>query len=47
MAIVITMKDGLVVDAWCMPGKSYDGHTLHEALKQAGFLSKVTRHSVC
>lgn len=41
VSIVTTLKEGLVIGARSMPGNPYDGHTLHEALKQAAILSDV------
>jgi IS5 family transposase len=41
VSIVTTLKEGLVVGAWSMPGNPYDGHTLHEALEQAEIFSEV------
>ena len=41
VSIVMTLKEGLVIGARFMPGNPYDGHTLHEALEQAGILSEV------
>ncbi len=42
MSITTTHQEGLVVGARSMPGNSYDGHTLAEALEQAAILSDVT-----
>jgi hypothetical protein len=36
-----TLKEGLVVGARSMPGNSYDGHTLDEALEQTEILFEV------
>ncbi|PQV47680.1 IS5 family transposase [Paraburkholderia sp. BL21I4N1] len=39
VSIPTTHKEGLVVGMRSMPGNPYDGHTLAEALEQAGILS--------
>lgn len=41
VSITTTHREGLVVGARSMPGNPYDGHTLEEALEQAGILSEV------
>jgi transposase, IS5 family len=39
VSVTTTLKEGLVLGCRSMPGNPYDGHTLHEALEQAGILS--------
>jgi IS5 family transposase len=41
VSIMTTLKEGLVVGAGSMPSNPYDGHTLHEALKEAEIVSEV------
>ena len=41
VAIVTTLKEGLVLGSRSMPGNPFDGHTLQEALEQAHILSDV------
>ncbi|VCU68529.1 hypothetical protein PIGHUM_00586 [Pigmentiphaga humi] len=38
---ITTLKEGFVVGARSMPGNPYDGHTLVEALEQAGILVEL------
>src|SRR3546814_9246971 len=48
VSIATTLKEGLVVGARSMPGNPYDGHTLAEALEQAGIIAEhpIDRKSV-
>src|SRR5690606_39984556 len=45
VSITTTLKEGFVVGARSMPGNPYDGHTLPEALEQAGILSDTPIHT--
>jgi IS5 family transposase len=40
VSITTTLKEGFVVGARSMPGNPYDGHTLAEALEQAGIIAE-------
>ncbi|SAI68165.1 Uncharacterised protein [Bordetella ansorpii] len=40
VSIATTLKKGFVVGARSMPGNPYDGHTLAEALEQAGIIAE-------
>ncbi|SAI65558.1 Uncharacterised protein [Bordetella ansorpii] len=40
VSITTTLKEGFVVGARSMPGNPYDGHTLVEALEQAGIIAE-------
>lgn len=40
VSIATTLKEGFVVGARSMPGNPYDGHTLAEALEQAGIIAE-------
>ncbi|SAI67028.1 Transposase domain (DUF772) [Bordetella ansorpii] len=40
VSISTTLKEGFVVGARSMPGNPYDGHTLAEALEQAGIIAE-------
>ena len=45
VSITTTLKEGFVVGARSMPGNPYDGHTLPEALEQAGILGDTPIHT--